>query len=87
MQQQGMQGQQGMSIGRQGQRPPRNRDPFGRRRGDRASGEFDDGAVKIPDGQEIRRSREILDELRVRSSDRARPVLELEYIERLLRQF
>ncbi len=82
-----MQGQQGISMGRQGQRPLRNRDPFGRRRGDRASGEFDDGAVKIPDGQEIRRSREILDELRVRSGDRARSAFELEYIERLLQQF
>ena len=52
-----------------------------------ANGELDDGAVKIPDGQEIRRSREILDELRLRSSDRIRPGLELEYIDRLLRQF
>ena len=82
-----MHGEQGMSIGRQGEQLPRNRDPFGRRRGEGANGELDDGAVKIPDGQEIRRSREILDELRLRSSDRVRPGLELEYIDRLLRQF
>jgi len=82
-----MYGEQGMSIGRQGEQLPRNRDPFGRRRGEGANGELDDGAVKIPDGQEIRRSREILDELRLRSSDRVRPGLELEYIDRLLRQF
>ena len=82
-----MQGEQGISIGRQGQQPRRNRDPFGRRRGDGAIGEFDDGSVKIPDGLEIRRSREILDELRLRSSDQARPAIELEYIDRLMRQF
>ena len=62
--------QQGMFLGRQGKRPSQNRDPFGRRRGDRPSG-FYDGAVKIPDGQEILRSRTILDELRVRSGDEA----------------
>jgi hypothetical protein len=36
---------------------------------------------------ELRRSREILDELRRRSGDRQRPALELDYIDRLLHQF
>ena len=82
-----MRSQQGMFTGRHGKRSSQNRDPFGRRRGDRASGKYNNGAVKIPDGQEILRSRRILDELRVRSGDRGRPALELEYIDRLLRQF
>jgi hypothetical protein len=36
---------------------------------------------------ELRRAREILDELRRRAGERARPKIERNYIERLLRQF
>ena len=82
-----MQGQMGLSMGRQGQQRPRGRDPFGRRQGEGANGEFDDGAVKIPNRMELRRSRQILDELRRRSGDHGRPVLELDYLDRLLQQF
>jgi hypothetical protein len=35
----------------------------------------------------MHRSREILDELRRRAGDRARPQLEREYIDRLLKRF
>ena len=43
--------------------------------------------VTVPDEMEIRRAREILMELRRRRSDPERPLLELDYIDRLLRQF
>ncbi|HUI35475.1 MAG TPA: TIGR02302 family protein [Stellaceae bacterium] len=61
-----------------------NRDPFGRP----LSGSFiDQGDVQIPDANILQKSREILDELRRRAGERARPVIELDYIERLLRRF
>lgn len=57
-------------------------DPFGRSFGAR-----DDGSVKVPDQMEVRRVREILDELQRRSGDMNRPRIEREYIERLLQNF
>ena len=45
------------------------------------------GTVKIPDQSDLARAREILDELRRRSGEATRAQEELEYIERLLRQF
>ena len=78
------QGQQG-NMGQLGARPGRGRDPLGRRSGS-AGFEALEG-VEIPDQMELRRAREILDELRQRRSERRRPPLELEYIDRLLRQF
>ena len=41
----------------------------------------------IPDTVDLKRAREIRDELRRRSGDRSRPEVELDYIDRLLRQF
>ena len=83
-----MNGKTGFSLRRQSQQWQGNRDPFGRRpMGDGAYKQFGDGSVKIPTEREIRRSREILDELRLRSSDRGRPDIELKYIERLMNQF
>lgn len=73
------------NMGQLGPRPGRGRDPLGRRPGS-AGFEALEG-VKIPDQMELRRAREILDELRQRRSERRRPPLELEYIDRLLRQF
>jgi hypothetical protein len=35
----------------------------------------------------MQKSRQILDELRRRAGERSRPALELDYIDRLLRQF
>ncbi len=62
------------------------RDPFGRRPGG-AYGARIDGSVKIPDQMEVRRAREILQELRRRAGERQRPKTERNYIDRLLRQF
>jgi hypothetical protein len=45
------------------------------------------GEVEIPDERQLRRASEILEELRRRAGDRARPEAELDYIERLLRRF
>jgi uncharacterized protein (TIGR02302 family) len=62
-----------------------NRDPFGREEGTGAI--IDTSDVAIPEEADLQRSREILDELRRRGADRSRPELELDYIDRLLRQF
>jgi hypothetical protein len=61
------------------------RDPFGRPMS--SGGPFDQGDVEIPDQGILQKSRQILDELRRRSGERARPTIELEYIERLLKRF
>jgi len=61
------------------------RDPLGRSTGQTGFEALE--GVEIPNEGEVRRSREILQELRRRSGDRARPAPELDYIERLLRQF
>ncbi len=62
-----------------------NRDPFGRPMP--GNNLFDQGDVQIPGAGILQKSREILDELRRRAGERARPTLELDYIERLLRRF
>jgi len=56
--------------------------PFGR-------GRFtqDDGGVKVPQQLEMRRVREILNELQRRSGDMNRPKTERDYIDRLLQNF
>ncbi|RMD63914.1 MAG: DUF4175 family protein, partial [Alphaproteobacteria bacterium] len=72
-------------TGQLGVQPGGNRDPFGRRPGYTGLEALE--GVKIPDRMELRRAREILDELRRRRGDRHRPPLELDYIDRLLRQF
>jgi hypothetical protein len=51
------------------------------------NGTYDQGDVKIPDENILQKSRQILDELRRRAGERSRPVIELDYIERLLRRF
>jgi DNA anti-recombination protein RmuC len=45
------------------------------------------GTVKIPDQSDLARAREILEELRRRAGEANRAQQELEYIERLLKQF
>jgi uncharacterized protein (TIGR02302 family) len=69
-----------------GMRPRRNadRDPLGR---ERSSNGTADGDVAIPGAADIQKSREILDELRRRSGERARPEIERDYIDRLLKRF
>jgi uncharacterized protein (TIGR02302 family) len=74
-----------------GQRPGRqqgsaaNNDPLGRPLRGR---EFpDDPSVKIPDEIDVQRVRRILEELRRRLGDSMRPQIELDYIERLLKDY
>jgi len=43
--------------------------------------------VKVPGEIDVQRARRILEELRKRLSDPLRPQLELDYIERLLKDF
>lgn len=62
------------------------RDPLGRRQDQLGVGR-DTSDVEIPTEVETQRARRILDELRRRSNDRQRPVLELDYIDRLLDRF
>jgi hypothetical protein len=61
------------------------RDPFGRPLS--SNGTYDQGDVAIPDDSVLQKSRQILDELRRRAGERSRPTIELDYIDRLLRQF
>ncbi len=59
-------------------------DPLGRP----LPGEWDSGdSTKVPEKGELQRSREILEELLRRAGEGARPLLEREYIDRLLRRF
>ncbi len=58
------------------------RDPLGRETGDGAR-----GSIQLPDLTDLQRARAILDELRRRAGERTRPRMELDYYERLLRQF
>jgi len=79
-------GEQGpRGTGQVGAQPGRGRDPLGRQPGD--SGVEALEGVQIPDQMELRRAREILDELRRRRGERQRPDFELDYIDRLLKQF
>ncbi len=68
-----------------GQGGQRNKDPFGRP--ERTQGPDLGTSVKVPDEIDIQRAREILDELRKRLGEPSRPMLELDYLERLIQQF
>jgi uncharacterized protein (TIGR02302 family) len=71
-------------VGRQQNSGP-NADPLGRPlRGREFS---DDSSVKIPGEIDVQRVRRILEELRRRFSDPERPQLELDYLERLLKDY
>lgn len=61
-------------------------DPFGRRNTNEngQGAAVEDSDVSVPNRSEMRRAREILDELRKRSGERTRPRFELDYIDRLL---
>jgi uncharacterized protein (TIGR02302 family) len=87
MQQQGM-----LGPGPNGQpgrlglpRAQQDTDPLGRPLRGRDYG--DDTTVKVPGEIDVQRARRILEELRRRFGENFRPQLELEYIERLLRDF
>ena len=74
----------GMAKGRQ-QGAANGQDPLGRPM--RNNGSPDDLTVKIPDEIDVQRVRRILEELRRRLADPARPQLELDYIERMLKYY
>jgi hypothetical protein len=61
------------------------RDPFGRPMPN-ATG-VDTGDVRIPDEGQMERAREIFDELRRRAADPNRPVIERDYLDRLMKRF
>jgi hypothetical protein len=86
MQQQGMMGPGPGQPGRLGQpRADQQTDPLGRPLRGRDYG--DDVTVKVPGEIDVQRARRILEELRRRFGEGFRPQLELEYIERLLKDF
>src|SRR5437660_2091932 len=88
MQQQMGQGQgPGNPNGRTGQaRANQDTDPLGRpMRNNR--GYDDDTSVKVPGEIDVQRARRILEELRKRFGESFRPQLELDYIERLLKDY
>jgi hypothetical protein len=60
-------------------------DPLGRPLHGRELG--DDSTVKIPGEIDVQRARRILEELRRRLGDSQRPQLELDYLERLLKDY
>jgi hypothetical protein len=62
-----------------------NEDPLGRKEGANGSSVY--GDVKMPTQSELQRARNILLELRRRAGERGRPQQELDYIDRLLKQF
>ncbi|HKS19465.1 MAG TPA: TIGR02302 family protein [Bradyrhizobium sp.] len=74
----------GNRAGRQ-QGSARGSDPLGRPLRGREFG--DDYTVKIPGEIDVQRVRRILEELRRRLADPARPQIELDYIERLLKDY
>ena len=67
------------------QRADQDTDPLGRPLRGRDYG--DDSTVKVPGEIDVQRARRILEELRRRFGETFRPQLELEYIERLLKDF
>ncbi len=63
------------------------RDPLGRLLKEGTGGLDESGLTQVPEEMEQARTRAIQDELRRRGAERTRPQPELDYIERLLRQF
>jgi uncharacterized protein (TIGR02302 family) len=88
MQQQGMMGM-GPGPGQPGRlgqpRAQQETDPLGRPLRGRDYG--DDSTVKVPGEIDVQRARRILEELRRRFGENFRPQLELDYIERLLKDY
>jgi hypothetical protein len=72
------------SPGPSGRADGRGRDPLGRTNQGNGT---DSGDVRVPEEAERKRSQAIQEELRRRGAERERPQRELDYIDRLLRQF
>jgi hypothetical protein len=86
MQQQMGQGPGSGQPGGRQSRAQQETDPLGRPM--RSRGEYnDDTTVKVPGEIDVQRARRILEELRRRFGESFRPQLELDYLERLLRDF
>ena len=85
MQQQGMGPGPNGRPGRGQARAQQDTDPLGRPMRGRDYG--DDVTVKVPGEIDAQRARRILEELRKRFGESFRPQLELDYIERLLKDF
>jgi hypothetical protein len=69
-----------MQKGAQSQQTGRE-DPLGR--GENGPGNM----IKLPDANDLARARDILEELRRRAGQRFRPQQELDYLDRLLKEF
>ena len=72
-------------MGQNGPPQGQNGDPLGREEGTQGFGPG--GGVKIPDRDTLARARSILEELRRRAAERGRPKEELDYYDRLLKEF
>ena len=71
---------------RPGQEPgSQGRDPLGRN--ENGLGAIDTTDVQIPEQSDVQRAKQLIDELRRRAGDRARPKIERDYIDRLLKRF
>jgi hypothetical protein len=81
--QQLMQEQQAANGQAKGEAGGDDQDPLGRAQGSLGLG----NGVKLPSQSEIERARSILQELRRRAAERGRPKEELDYIDRLLKEF
>jgi uncharacterized protein (TIGR02302 family) len=68
-------------------RAQQGRDPLGRRYGQGSSGADESADVTVPEERERQRTQAIQEELRRRGGERIRPQMELDYIDRLLKQF
>ena len=77
----------GTLNGDPGRSASRGRDPLGRTAGNGTSGEDENGDVAVPEERERQKTLAIQQELRRRGAERARPQPELDYIDRLLKQF
>ena len=80
-----MMAQNGQQPGQGSENGGERTDPLGRPLDQQGS--MAGGTVKLPDQSELARAREILEELRRRAGEASRAQQELDYIDRLLKQF
>jgi uncharacterized protein (TIGR02302 family) len=77
----------GSRPGEPGQADSRGRDPLGRTTGNGTAGSDETGDVTVPEERERQKALAIQEELRRREAEKTRPQPELDYIDRLLKQF
>ncbi|GGJ25660.1 TIGR02302 family protein [Neoroseomonas lacus] len=78
--------QDGQGQGQAQEQGP-GRDPLGRHTREQTGGQDNASDTHVPDEAELLKTRRIQEELRRRGAERERPPAELDYIDRLLRQF